>query len=88
MVTWSTASEHNATHYIAEKSRNGIDWEMLGLVAPAGNSTALPTYELMDQQANPATNYYRLAQFDVDGEMELFDPVSGHYNEGMQTTTF
>jgi len=87
MVSWTTASEHNASHYIVEKSRNGNDWEVLGLVAAAGNSTDLLNYELIDQNANPGINYYRLAQYDIDGEMEMFDPVSANCEEVSQTTT-
>jgi hypothetical protein len=79
-VTWVTASEHNTSHYVVEKSRDGITWSVLGQTAAAGNSTELLTYEMIDSEKASGTTYYRLTQFDNDGEFETFDPVSINCN--------
>jgi hypothetical protein len=80
-VTWTTASEHNTSHYLVEKSNDGITWSALGQTAAAGNSTQLLNYELIDSEKVFGTNYYRLTQFDNDGAFEVFDPVSVNCNE-------
>jgi hypothetical protein len=79
-VTWTTASEHNTSHYLVEKSRDGINWSELGQTAAAGNSTQLLNYELIDSEKASGTTYYRLTQYDNDGVYEVFDPVSVNCN--------
>ena len=79
-VTWATASEHNTSHYVVEKSRDGITWSVLGQTTAAGNSTQLLNYEMIDSEKASGTTYYRLTQFDNDGVFEVFDPVSVNCN--------
>jgi hypothetical protein len=79
-VTWTTASEHNTSHYVVEKSRDGINWSVFGQTAAAGNSTQLLNYEMIDSEKASGTTYYRLTQFDNDGMFEVFAPVSVNCN--------
>ena len=79
-VTWTTASEHNTSHYVVEKSRDGNNWSVLGQTAAAGNSIELLNYEMIDSEKANGTTYYRLIQFDNDGVYEVFDPVSVNCN--------
>jgi len=85
-VTWTTASEHNASHYIVEHSRNGNDWTALTMVAAAGNSTSLLDYTYVHENPNAGTNYYRLTQYDNDGVFEQFNAVAVDC-DNMNTTT-
>jgi hypothetical protein len=80
ILTWTTASEHNTSHYVLEKSRDGIEWSVLGQTAAAGNSTQLLNYELIDSEKANGIMYYRLTQFDNDGKYEVFNPVSVNCN--------
>jgi len=75
-VTWTTASEHNTSYYIVEKSRDGQSWSVLGEMAAAGNSTQLLNYEMIDADKATGTTYYRLTQYDNDGVFEVFNAVS------------
>jgi len=75
-VTWTTASEHNTSHYIVEKSRDGQNWSVLGEMAAAGNSTQLLNYEMIDADKATGITYYRLTQYDNDGVFEVFNAVS------------
>ena len=86
-VTWSTASEHNTSHYIVEHSRNGSDWEVLTVLAAAGNSTNLLDYTYVHESPNAGTNYYRLTQYDNDGEFEKFNAVAVDCDNLNSTTT-
>jgi uncharacterized repeat protein (TIGR02543 family) len=74
VLTWQTASEHNASHFDIEKSTDGTNWRVIGQVQAAGNSTELLSYNFVDNDKSNA--YYRLNQLDIDGKNEYFGPVS------------
>jgi hypothetical protein len=86
-VTWTTASEHNTSHYIVEHSRSGNDWEQIAMLAAAGNSTNLLDYTYVYENPNAGTNYYRLTQYDNDGESEQFNAVAVDCDNMNNTTT-
>ena len=76
-VRWSTASEHNSSHFTVERSIDAISWEVLGTVNAAGNSTSNLNYELTDSDVRTYTViYYRLNQFDLDGVSKVYGPTS------------
>ena len=76
LITWKTASESNTSHFNLEKSRNGIDWEIIHTEQAAGNSTQLVTYNFTDKSSLNGLSYYRLNQYDLDGVYEQFGPIS------------
>jgi hypothetical protein len=86
-VTWSTASEHNTSHFRVDKSRNGTDWDVLGTIGAAENSTVTIDYALTDYSPNPGINYYRLLQYDKDGVYETFDVQAAVCKEQQAGTT-
>ncbi|MDO7854234.1 T9SS type A sorting domain-containing protein [Hymenobacter convexus] len=71
---WSTASEKNSRHFTVERSRNGMTFEPLGVVAAAGNSSTVHTYSFADEHPLAGLAYYRLRQTDLDGT-ESFSSV-------------
>jgi hypothetical protein len=85
-VTWTTASEHNTSHYVVERTRDGINWTTLGMVAAAGNSTQVLGYELLDATSQPGVNYYRLTQYDNDGAFEVFNVAAVTCGEEINST--
>ncbi len=66
-LLWKTASEINTSHVVVQRSINGSDFEDIGQVTAAGNSTTLQTYSFSDYTMLSADNYYRLEQVDQDG---------------------
>ena len=64
---WSTASEKNNSHFIVERSTDGLHFTSIGRVEGAFNSSQVNTYELYDTQPFRGVNYYRLVQYDADG---------------------
>ena len=76
LITWKTASESNTSHFNLEKSRNGIDWEIIHTEQAAGNSTQLVTYNFTDKSSLNGLSYYRLNQYDLNGVYEQFGPIS------------
>lgn len=75
-INWTTASETNSSHYIIEKSRDGINWSEVAEVNAAGNSTSIIDYQEIDLNPWDDVSYYRLKQFDFDGNMSAFGPIS------------
>jgi hypothetical protein len=72
-LKWVTASEINVSHFIVEKSTDGVNFSEAGLMFAYGNATDKTNYSLSD---NVNTNqagviYYRLRSFDIDGKSEL-----------------
>jgi len=75
-ISWATASENNTSHFEIEKSRDGISWELLNIVAAAGNSTSLLEYSIVDNNVSGGNNYYRLNQFDLNGSSKTYNIAS------------
>lgn len=72
MVTWSTSSEHNTSHFEVERSLDeGKNWEKVGIVSAVGNSTNLNNYTFDDNNLKRFIDrnqliYYRLKSVDFD----------------------
>ena len=75
-LTWQTATEHNSDYFEVEKSRDGMNWQVLTTVNAAGNSTQLLNYEASDAQAMEGNNYYRLTQVDIDGTTKTYEVIN------------
>ena len=66
-LTWVTASENNNDFFTLLRSKDGQDFEAIGQVAGAGNSTAAITYSYVDERPYQGLSYYKLVQTDFDG---------------------
>ncbi len=81
-LNWLTAAETNNDYFTVERSADGINYEVIGTVNGAGNSSSIVNYEFIDndlpfQYSIPnAQYYYRLKQTDFNGKFEYFDPVA------------
>ena len=67
LLSWQTATEINNDYFTIERSRNGIDFELLEKIAGAGNSSVPLNYKTFDSNPFNGKNYYRLRQTDFDG---------------------
>jgi len=71
-LKWETASEINCDYYLVERSSDGISWEPVAYIQGAGNSNEVFTYSWADNYDSKGTAlYYRLTQFDYDGEYQV-----------------
>jgi len=66
-TTWVTASETNNDYFSVQRSINGVDFEEIGTVLGAGNSTTTIYYPFHDYAPYRGVSYYRLTQYDFDG---------------------
>jgi len=85
VLSWTTASEYNSSHFNLERSINGSSWELVATVEAAINSNSITEYTFTDDRPNTGTNYYRLVQVDQDGVFEIFNPITIEFNSGMGT---
>ncbi len=80
-LNWKTASEFNSSYYIIEKSTDGQNWRVINNQVAAGISTEELTYQFVDQNNLDDNSYYRLTQYDIDGEFTVYDPIFVSCNE-------
>lgn len=72
-LDWTTATEINNDYFTVERSLNGYDWEIVGYVEGAGNSTSTISYVDFDPDPHSGVSYYRLKQTDYDGTFTYSD---------------
>lgn len=66
-LTWVTQTEDNMSHYEVERSVDGMNYEIINRVSAVGNSNMETQYFTVDTDPFAGVNYYRLNQFDFDG---------------------
>ncbi|HNU56902.1 MAG TPA: T9SS type A sorting domain-containing protein [Flavobacteriales bacterium] len=81
ILEWITASESNSSHFVVERSTNGYQFNGIGEVDAAGNSSSLVEYAFLDPSPQRGINYYRLKQVDIDGTTELSDIVAIRFDQ-------
>ncbi|HMX39507.1 MAG TPA: T9SS type A sorting domain-containing protein, partial [Saprospiraceae bacterium] len=67
---WSVNQTAEASHFVVEKSRDGLIYSPIGQVT-AQPGSGLLRYEDSDAQPFTGLNYYRLRQYDRDGSTSL-----------------
>lgn len=75
-LKWSTASEQNSSHFIIEKSTDGGNWREIANKTAAGNSNEKLNYSHSDNIDQHAIHYYRLVQYDIDGQFKIYGPIA------------
>lgn len=75
-LAWSTASEHNADHFIVERSYDADTYMLVGEVIAAGTTNERQYYGLTDLNPRPGANYYRLKQIDVSGVVHMHEVIA------------
>src|SRR5690606_28144048 len=73
LLSWATVTEQNSSHFIIEKSLDGVAFTPIGKVDVRGNSFSPVTYGFTDPFIGLGITYYRLVQYDIDG--------TAHYSE-------
>lgn len=86
-VSWITQSEYNSSHFELLKSRDGFSWDVIQTQPAAGFSNSEITYSYFDESVHDC--YYKLVQYDIDGQNEHFGPIhSGCSDQNSYITTF
>jgi hypothetical protein len=75
LLKWATASEQNSNYFSIERSIDGYDWKGVGQKESAGNSNEMIKYSYVDLFTNNSVVYYRLQQYDFDGQYKTYGPI-------------
>lgn len=68
LISWATSNETDNSHFILERSSDGIYFEMIGGVTSKNNfSGKITEYSFTDTTAPDGITYYRILQVDKDG---------------------
>ncbi len=75
-LSWITTKETNNDYFLLEKSKEGKVWSAFDYVKGAGNSSNAIRYAATDENATSGFTFYRLKQFDFDGNFTTSEPIS------------
>lgn len=75
-IKWITASETNSDYFELEKSSDGHNYSFFRKAKGMGTTAEKTNYEVIDQEPFDKITYYRLKQFDFNGDSEQFEPAS------------
>ena len=87
LLEWQTASELNNKGFEIQKSKDGIDWDMIEFVEGRGTVSGLNTYASTDKIPTLGANYYRLKQLDFDGKFDFSNIVIVDFNNRLNEVT-
>lgn len=75
ILNWSTASEINNNYFTIFRSTDAVNYEVIGKIYGAGNSTNPGHYAFIDEHPYSGSNYYKLEQTDYNGSATGFKPI-------------
>jgi hypothetical protein len=85
-LNWVTANEINSSYYEILRSSDGINFESIGNVNAAGNTSSSSTYVFIDDSPLSGMNYYKLAQYDFNGNSTPSSIIAiNNHEEGVFT---
>jgi hypothetical protein len=73
IIDWATATELNSSHFIIERSVDGLSFEDIGQVKAANKAS---TYRFIDTNPIADVLYYRIRQVNFDGQFTYSKIVS------------
>lgn len=73
LIEWTTLSEISNDYFTVERSRDGINFEIIGELDGAGTNTSAQQYSWTDESPLIGNSYYRLSQTDFDGTVVQFE---------------
>lgn len=79
-LEWETATESNSSHYEIERGSSIEDWKKIARVEAAGFSQSRLEYAWTDLDPYLGVNYYRLIQYDLNGQLEIFKMIAVYYD--------
>lgn len=79
-INWTTATETNNDFFSIEKTIDGYNYDFVGTVDGAGNSTNTLNYSITDNNPFIGLSYYRLKQTDFNGDYTYSPLASVNFN--------
>lgn len=75
-LSWKTLSESQNSHFVLSRSTNAQVYENIATIDGQGTKSNGWQYSFTDQSPQKGINYYRLSQYDTNGQQQNFRPVS------------
>jgi hypothetical protein len=75
-LNWETATELNNQRFDVQKSLDGENYITIGSIEGQGTTTLRSKYQYTDLQSSKGIFYYRLIQYDFDGQFEILPTIS------------
>jgi hypothetical protein len=76
LLEWTTSTEINNDYFNIEHSLDGRHYTIEGKVKGAGNSTVEHKYSFVHKTVTAGKNFYRLAQYDLNGDVKYSSVVT------------
>ena len=70
-LSWVTEQEINSSHFLVERSIDGINFQQVARIEARGNSSIQSVYHAEDKIPFNGRSYYRLKMIDLDGTFSL-----------------
>ncbi|TAG29596.1 MAG: T9SS C-terminal target domain-containing protein [Sphingobacteriia bacterium] len=70
-LDWQTKNERNISHFLIERSADGINFKSIGRVNSLNNSATTNSYNYIDKTPNVGNNYYRIRQVNTSAGFVL-----------------
>lgn len=81
LLNWVTATELDNEYFIIQRSENVQIWSTLDTVAGNGTSSIENEYLTYDNSPSIGNNYYRLIQYDYDGDSTVSKIIIAEFNK-------
>ncbi|MCT4582306.1 MAG: T9SS type A sorting domain-containing protein [Flavobacteriales bacterium] len=73
-LSWTTTTEINSDYFDILRSTDAENWEFIGKLNAAGNSSIETDYQYTDTDPIAGDSYYKLIQYDLDGNTKEYGP--------------
>ncbi|MBI2268813.1 MAG: T9SS type A sorting domain-containing protein [Bacteroidetes bacterium] len=87
-LMWATASEINNDYFTIERTIDGVNFEIIGIIDGTGNSSQTMSYTFAHNEPLNGTSYYRLKQTDFNGQYNYFNLVAVSCNRITEFTIY
>lgn len=70
--TWGINKAWDSDYFVVEKSKNGVDWALVGTVPTGANTEKYAEFSLIDKSPYMGISYYRLSEIDTKGKKTIY----------------
>ena len=81
-LDWQTSCESNSSHFVIERSSDGVNYISIDRLEGAGYCNTITKYESIDKTPVAGNNFYRLIAVDFDGRRKQHGVVLIKMKEG------
>lgn len=88
VLDWETLSEKNAAYFSIEHAGEDFQFQSIGTVECAGTTDQHSFYQFTDRSPANGMNYYRLRQYDLDGQWNYSTIAAVDFNSNTLSAAY